>query len=145
MKKSLTLAGLVFIFSGALVAAQQTDRGRVGSPMSLLARSDDKDQKPGNAKSQKNQEEKPKYSKEQILKVQKALKRFDYYDGPLDGKLNEDLRLAIRDFQDDENLPKTGELDEETFKRILLLLEEESGEEPLSEEEPPVRRSIRLD
>lgn len=83
---------------------------------------------------QKDQEkgpsEAPKFTKAQITKVQKALRRYDYYDGPLDGKLGPELRQAIKEFQDDEGLDVTGDLDEETYKRILMLLEDESGEEP---------------
>jgi peptidoglycan hydrolase-like protein with peptidoglycan-binding domain len=142
MKKLIALAGVMFVASGILVVAQETNRTLSGRQVSQSAPSTAKGQKAKkpSAKSQDDEEKEPsgasKLSKEQIIKVQKILKRFDYYEGPLDGKLNPDLQQAIKDFQEDESLDKTGQLDEETLKRILALQDEESGEESPSEKPP---------
>jgi N-acetylmuramoyl-L-alanine amidase len=142
MKKPIVLAIFILVVSGALGVAQEANRPPSGSPVAQAAQSAPKDQpaKPAQDQPQKVQEKKPseapKFSKAQIIKVQKALQRYDYYDGPIDGKMNPDLRQAIKDFQEDEGLDMTGELDEETYKRVLALLEDESGEEPPSEEPP---------
>jgi len=140
MKTAIVLAGLIMVASGALVGAQQANRTHSSSQFAQSAPKDQK-AKTEQDKPQKGQEgkqaEAPKLSKEQIMKVQKALQRYDYYDGPIDGKLSPELRQAIKDFQEDESLEVTGELDEETYKRILALQEEGAGEPP--SEEPPSR------
>lgn len=142
MKQLITLAGLVLIASGMPVVAQKAPWPLSGSQGSQTAPSAPKEQKakkaqakPREDQGKKRAEETPKLSKEQIIKVQTVLKRYDYYEGPIDGELNPDMRQAIKDFQEDEGLEKTGELDEETLKRILALQDSES-EEPPSEEPP---------
>jgi peptidoglycan hydrolase-like protein with peptidoglycan-binding domain len=134
MRKLLAFVVLFVTSDGvslaAPVAGQAFDRQQE-SP-SARSTTQEQKQKPKKAKKQKGQESDNAsgYSKEDMLKIQKILRRYDYYDGVMDGKLNDDLKQAIRDFQDDENLPKTGELDEETYRRIISLQGEESGEEP---------------
>lgn len=142
MRSPIILTILTVVVSGALVVAQDANRRPVNSRVTQAAQSAPKDQpaKPAPDKPQKVQEKKspeaPKFSKEQIIKIQKTLQRYDYYDGAIDGKMNQDLRQAIKDFQDDEGLEVTGELDEETYKRILVLAEE-GAEEPPPDDEPP--------
>ncbi|RMG54389.1 MAG: peptidoglycan-binding protein [Acidobacteria bacterium] len=67
------------------------------------------------------------------MKVQSLLKKYDYYDGPVDGVMSAALRQAIKTFQENEGLKATGELDQQTYKRILAL--EEEAEQPT--DEPP--------
>jgi len=142
MRNPIMLTILTLVVSGAVVVAQEANRLPFSSPFAQAAQSAPKDRpaKPAQDKPQKVQEKKPpeapKFSKEQIIKIQKSLQRYDYYEGPIDGKMNPDLRQAIKDFQDDEGLDVTGELDEETYKRILAL-QEEGAEEPPPDEEPP--------
>ena len=52
--------------------------------------------------------------------VQARLRNLALYRGPVDGKLSEELRTAIRRFQAsvDPDVKPTGEIDEETRKRI---------------------------
>jgi peptidoglycan hydrolase-like protein with peptidoglycan-binding domain len=141
MKKPLTLAALVLLSSGAMLAqeAGQAVSRPQGNQAAKPAAQEQKAKKaqakgqPGPGSKEPNVS---KFSKAQIMKVQQALRRYDYYDGPLDGRMSPDLRQAIKDFQDDEGLDATGELDDETYKRALSLLEEEPGEEPSTNREP---------
>jgi peptidoglycan hydrolase-like protein with peptidoglycan-binding domain len=142
MKKPLTLAALILLSSGALLAQEAGQALSVpqGNQATKPAPQDQKAKK-GQAKGQPSPGSKEsnasKFSKAQIMKVQEALRRYDYYDGPLDGRMSTDLRQAIKDFQDDEGLDATGELDDETYKRALALMEEESGEESPSTNRKP--------
>ncbi len=54
-----------------------------------------------------------------IAGVQGRLKNLGLYDGPIDGKSNAELEEAIRSFQSNEDLPETGEADEETLDKLL--------------------------
>jgi hypothetical protein len=54
-----------------------------------------------------------------IAGVQGRLKNLGFYDGPVDGKANPQMDSAIRSFQSDNDLPETGEADEETVARLL--------------------------
>ena len=137
MKKTLALATLVLVAGGATGVARNIGRPVSDSQhLSVTTFAPDAQK----AKEKKKTKETNKPSKEQIMKVQKILQRYDYYEGPIDGVMNDDLRLAIEDFQEDEGLDVTGELDKETLKRILSLQEEEPETEP--SKEPPSRSSM---
>ncbi|MCS6805038.1 MAG: peptidoglycan-binding domain-containing protein [Acidobacteriota bacterium] len=129
--RKLIVLGILFVSSDAvLLAAPLTAWSFNYQQASLSVQLPAEAQKQKPKKTKKQHARDKVYSKEDILKIQKILSRYDYYDGPMDGKLNDELKQAIRDFQDDENLPKTGELDEETYKRIISLQAEESNQEP---------------
>lgn len=129
--RKLIVLGILFVSSDAvLLAAPLTGWSFNYQQASLSGQLPAEAQKQKPKKTKKQHARDKVYSKEDILKIQKILSRYDYYDGPMDGKLNDELKQAIRDFQDDENLPKTGELDEETYKRIISLQAEESNQEP---------------
>lgn len=72
--------------------------------------------------------------KEEVKKVQEALKDKGHYQGPVDGILGPTTRAALKKFQSAQGLEATGELDEETKKQLGI---EESGglfqREPKSE------------
>lgn len=57
----------------------------------------------------------------EIMLAQSALRQSGYYHGPVDGKLNESARLALRGFQKDDGLEVTGELNDDLFHRFLAL------------------------
>lgn len=84
----------------------------------------------GQAVSQPKPEKSAERSKEDIMKVQRALKQGNYYQGAIDGILGPATQKAIKEFQQVSGLPATGQLDDETFKRILELLPEEPNREP---------------
>ncbi|MCL4704268.1 peptidoglycan-binding protein [bacterium] len=56
-----------------------------------------------------------------IMLAQSALQQSGYYYGPVDGNLNNSARQALMDFQKDDDLPVTGELDDELFRRFLAV------------------------
>jgi localization factor PodJL len=43
-----------------------------------------------------------------VRAVQTKLTRQAYYDGPLDGMINDEVRRAVREYQQDHGLPVTG-------------------------------------
>ncbi len=55
----------------------------------------------------------------EILGQQMRLKNLHFYDGPIDGKANEALSGALRDFQALSHLQLTGEADEDTRNALL--------------------------
>lgn len=63
---------------------------------------------------------------EEVLSIQKFLKKLGYYSGELHSFMDEDLVDAIRDFQSSapasENLTSTGEIDEKTLGYISKLI-----------------------
>lgn len=130
MRTLMTLAIWLLISNGVSLAVSVTDQPVEHQQQSLQPTTKQQKQKPTKKQKHKQKGQASAYSEEDILKIQKILRRYDYYDGPINGQLNDELKQAIRDFQDDENLPKTGELDEETYKRILSLQADESDEEP---------------
>ncbi len=54
-----------------------------------------------------------------ITGAQGRLKNLGLYSGPIDGKTNPDFEEAIRLFQSNQDLPETGEADEETLEKLL--------------------------
>jgi peptidoglycan hydrolase-like protein with peptidoglycan-binding domain len=60
----------------------------------------------------------------EILLAQSVLQQSGYYQGPVDGNLNNSARQALMGFQKDGGLEVTGELDEKLFRRLLTLRQE---------------------
>jgi len=54
----------------------------------------------------------------QVRKVQERLVRLGYRPGPVDGRLGEKTRMAIRQFQKDRHLPVTGRIDNRFLKAL---------------------------
>jgi peptidoglycan hydrolase-like protein with peptidoglycan-binding domain len=53
-----------------------------------------------------------------VRKIQEALKALGYYQGAIDGALNNRTQTAISQFQRDRNLPADGNVDFETLKAL---------------------------
>lgn len=60
----------------------------------------------------------------EIMLAQSALQQSGYYHGPVDGKLNESARQALRGFQKDDGHEVTGELNDALLHRFLVLRQE---------------------
>jgi len=59
-------------------------------------------------------------SNESIAKAQRILHDRRYYSGPIDGQLTWETQKAIKEFQDDKDLEKTGRLDLPTTEALGL-------------------------
>ncbi len=57
-------------------------------------------------------------SGDDVREVQQTLRDKGYYPGPIDGILGSRTRAAIRQYQKDENLPVTGQLDADTARKV---------------------------
>jgi Putative peptidoglycan binding domain len=55
-----------------------------------------------------------------VAAVQTKLTRQAYYDGPLDGTVNEETRRAIREYQEDHGLPATGLINPELLSSMAI-------------------------
>ncbi|MDB4964768.1 MAG: putative peptidoglycan binding domain, partial [Myxococcales bacterium] len=55
---------------------------------------------------------------DQVANVQAALASGGFFRGPIDGNLTASTRAAIRQFQNTNRLPETGDLDRETMQRL---------------------------
>lgn len=55
---------------------------------------------------------------ENVQKVQQILKDLGYQPGPVDGLFGANTRRAIVRYQEDNNLPKTGQIDKATAKAL---------------------------
>lgn len=55
-----------------------------------------------------------------IKELQTLLKKLGYDCGPVDGVLGEKTKAAVKDFQSDNCLVPTGDLDENTFDMIAI-------------------------
>jgi hypothetical protein len=55
-----------------------------------------------------------------VAAVQTKLTRQAYYDGPLDGVVNEEMRRAIREYQQDHGLPVTGLINPELLSSMAI-------------------------
>jgi hypothetical protein len=53
-----------------------------------------------------------------IRATQQALRTRNYYYGPVDGRMNNDFRRALFNFQIDNNVNATGNLDDDTIDRL---------------------------
>jgi hypothetical protein len=73
---------------------------------------------------------------ETVLQAQRKLKELGYNPGPIDGLMGSKTKAAIRIFQSDYNLPKSGTLDKKTRAKLGILksskeyVEESSGTAP---------------
>ena len=57
---------------------------------------------------------------DQVSKAQEVLKNDGIYSGPVDGKMSESTREAIRSFQQSHQLNMTGTIDDETARQLGL-------------------------
>src|SRR6266446_6330290 len=55
-----------------------------------------------------------------IIKAQQALKDDGIYSGPVDGRMSQRMREAIRSFQQSNQLTVTGTIDEDTAQQLGL-------------------------
>jgi peptidoglycan hydrolase-like protein with peptidoglycan-binding domain len=62
----------------------------------------------------------PSLNASQVSSVQAALAAGGLYRGPIDGTLSGSTRAAVRQFQEINRLPASGDLDAETLARLLL-------------------------
>ena len=58
------------------------------------------------------------FSGDDVRGVQQTLHDIGYWPGPIDGILGSQTRSAIRQYQRDNNLPVTGQLDAETARKV---------------------------
>jgi hypothetical protein len=56
----------------------------------------------------------------EIIKAQQFLKVSGYYSGPLDGRMNQRTRHALRSFQESRQLTVTGMIDNDTAQELGL-------------------------
>ena len=61
-------------------------------------------------------------STDAIVRAQSSLKELGYYHGKITGRLNDDTHDALKDFQHDRNLRKTGYLDYETARQLGIIV-----------------------
>ncbi len=57
---------------------------------------------------------------EQVIKAQQALTDNGIYSGPVDGRMSQSMREAIRSFQQAHELNMTGNIDEDTARELGL-------------------------
>lgn len=72
-------------------------------------------------------------TKDQITEAQTKLKAAGSYSGEADGKYNNDLRAAIRKFQESNGLTKTGTLNRATLEKMEITLTEQQKAIPAPE------------
>lgn len=72
-------------------------------------------------------------TKDQITEAQTKLKAAGSYAGEADGKYNNDLRAAIRKFQEANGLTKTGSLNRATLEKMEIALTEQQKAIPAPE------------
>ena len=57
---------------------------------------------------------------EQVIRAQQVLKNDGIYSGPIDGRMSQDMREAIRSFQQSHELNVTGAIDDDTARALGL-------------------------
>ena len=57
---------------------------------------------------------------EQVIRAQQVLKNDGIYSGPIDGRMSQDMRQAIRSFQQSHELNVTGAIDDDTARELGL-------------------------
>jgi peptidoglycan hydrolase-like protein with peptidoglycan-binding domain len=57
---------------------------------------------------------------EQVIRAQQVLKNDGIYSGPIDGRMSQDMREAIRSFQQSHELNVTGAIDDDTARELGL-------------------------
>lgn len=85
------------------------------------------------AKSEKPKRVSFRPTKDQITEAQTKLKAAGTYAGAADGKYNNDLRAAIRKFQEANGLSKTGSLNRATLEKMEIALTEQQKRIPAPE------------
>jgi peptidoglycan hydrolase-like protein with peptidoglycan-binding domain len=55
---------------------------------------------------------------DQLIKAQQVLKNDGIYTGPVDGRMSQSMREAIRSFQQSRQLSMTGKIDDETAREL---------------------------
>jgi peptidoglycan hydrolase-like protein with peptidoglycan-binding domain len=74
-------------------------------------------------------EQKQLITKDNLKLVQERLKAEGVYAGPVDGELNAQTEVALRQYQQKQGIPVSGAADEETLKQLQLRLPSSPGEE----------------
>jgi peptidoglycan hydrolase-like protein with peptidoglycan-binding domain len=69
----------------------------------------------------------PELSKNDMKKVEEALRAKGYKVGRIDGTADDDARKAIRSFQQDNGIPVTGMVDQRTADRLGVRLSAKEG------------------
>jgi peptidoglycan hydrolase-like protein with peptidoglycan-binding domain len=59
-------------------------------------------------------------NRDQVIKAQQVLKNDGIYAGPLDGRMSQSMRAAIRSFQQSHQLNMTGTIDDDTARALRL-------------------------
>jgi len=59
-------------------------------------------------------------SSDQVIKAQRVLKNDGIYSGPVDGRMSQSMREAIRSFQQSHELNVTGTIDADTARELRL-------------------------
>ena len=57
---------------------------------------------------------------ERAIRAQQVLKNDGIYSGPIDGRMSQDMREAIRSFQQSHELKVTGAIDDDTARELGL-------------------------
>lgn len=78
--------------------------------------------KPGGSSEGKTRNPVFRATKDQITQAQKILKGKSLYSGADDGKINDDLRSALRKYQEMEKIKVTGTLNRETLEKMGIQL-----------------------
>jgi peptidoglycan hydrolase-like protein with peptidoglycan-binding domain len=60
---------------------------------------------------------------DQVSKAQEVLKNDGIYSGPIDGRMSQSTREAVRSFQQSHQLNMTGTIDDETARQLGLQAE----------------------
>lgn len=87
-------------------------------------------------------------TKDQVTQAQTMLKGSGSYKGAEDGRYNEDFRSAIKNYQEANELEKTGKLDEETLEKMgIEMTDNQKGIETAdsSDSDKPKRIVFRPD
>jgi peptidoglycan hydrolase-like protein with peptidoglycan-binding domain len=69
----------------------------------------------------------PELSKNDMRKVEEALRAKGYQVGKIDGVADDDVRKAIRSFQQDNGIPITGMVDQRTADRLGVTVSANAG------------------
>ncbi len=82
---------------------------------------------------------------EQITEAQTKLKQAGLYKGETDGKYNDDLRAAIREYQTANGLKRKGSLNRATLEKMKIELTEEQMAIPVNPDDLASERSASAD
>ena len=104
MKQVIAIAAAVL---GSTTAGYAADLGQ-GSAIYTFAQ----------AQAPRSAQAPPTLSADVIKQAQQQLKDLGLYEGEIDGKLNRETQEAIHEFQDDNYLAITGNLDAETIEAL---------------------------